>query len=144
MMLTIREMRSGDYDALVALWKEAGLPFRPDGRDHRERIAQEISGQCSIFLVAELNRRIVGAVLGTQDGRKGWINRLAVSPTHRRQGIAAALVAAVEARLARLGIEIVACLIEDWNTDSMTVFEHLDYKRHPDVLYFSKRKNADV
>lgn len=120
-MLTIREMRSEDYDALVALWKEVGLPFRPDGRDQRKRITQEISGPCSIFLVAEINSRIVGTVLGTHDRRKGWINRLA-----------------------KLGIEIVACLIEDWNTDSMTVFERLGYERHPDVLYFSKRKNADV
>ncbi len=94
--------------------------------------------------MAEINSRIVGAVLGTHDGRKGWINRLAVSPAHRRQGIAAALVAAVEAQLAKLGIEIVACLIEDWNKDSMIVFERLGYKRHPDVLYFSKRKNAGV
>jgi len=143
-MLTIREMRSEDYDALVVVWKEAGLPFRPDGRDQRERITQEISGQCSIFLVAEIKRRIVGAVLGTHDGRKGWINRLAVLPHHRRQWIAAALVAAVEAQLAKLGIEIVACLVEDWNKDSMIVFERLGYERHPDVLYFSKRKNAGV
>lgn len=143
-MVSIREMTTADYDALVDLWKDAGLPSKPDGRDQRERITQEISGQCSIFLVAEINSRIVGAVLGTHDSRKGWINRLAVAPAHRRQGIAAALVAAVEGRLAMLGIEIVACLIEDWNTDSMPVLEHLGYKRHPDILYFSKHKNASV
>ena len=143
-MVSIREMTVADYDALVAVWKEAGLPFKPDGRDQRGRIAQEISGQCSIFLVAEINSRVVGAVLGTQDGRKGWINRLAVLPRQRRRGIAASLVAAVEERLDELGIDIVAGLIEDWYRDSMTVFERLGYQRHPDVLYFSKRKNTDV
>ena len=143
-MISIREMKIEDYDELVILWKQAGLPFKPDGRDRREKIAQEISGQCSLFLVAEINSRIVGAVLGTHDGRKGWINRLAVLPHHRHQGIAAALVATVEERLAELGIDIVAGLIEDWNRDSMTVFERLGYQRHPDVLYFSKRKNTDV
>ncbi len=43
-MVSIREMTAADYDVLVDLWKEAGLPIKPDGRDQRERITQEISG----------------------------------------------------------------------------------------------------
>jgi len=54
------------------------------------------------------------------------------------------LVARVEEHLSELGIEIIACLIEDWHKESMQVFERLGYKRHPDVLYFSKRRNPDV
>jgi len=54
------------------------------------------------------------------------------------------LVAKVEERPSESGIEIVACLVEDWNTESMKVFERLGYKRHQDVLYFSKRKNSEV
>jgi|GEM_PF-3309845 len=87
-MFLIRELTVNDYDALVALWKEAGLPFRPNGRDQRERIAREITGPCSIFLVA--------------------------------------------------------CLIEDWNNDSRTVFEHLGYRYYPDVHYYTKRKDDEV
>lgn len=30
---TIRDLRMEDYDALLRLWTEAGLPFRPQGRD---------------------------------------------------------------------------------------------------------------
>lgn len=143
-MFSIRELTVNDYDALVALWKEAGLPYRPNGRDQQERIAREVAGPCSIFLVAEIERCIVGSVLGTHDGRKGWINRLAVSLAHRREGIATALVAAVEERLAEMGIEIIACLIEDWNNDSKVVFEHLGYRYYPDVHYYTKRKNDEV
>ncbi len=43
-----------------------------------------------------------------------------------------------------MGIEIIASSIEDWNTVSMKVFERLGYKRHPDIIYFTKRKNSDV
>ena len=143
-MLAIRDLTADDYDALVALWQEAGLPFKPNGRDRKENIARELAGPSSIFLVAEIKQRIVGAVLGTHDGRKGWINRLAVSPRHWRKGIGAALVAAVEGRLAELGIEIVACLIEDWNPTSMAVFERLGYRCHPDVYYYSKRESPEV
>ncbi|MCK4411865.1 GNAT family N-acetyltransferase, partial [Candidatus Bipolaricaulota bacterium] len=74
--MIIRQLAVEDYDALVALWEEAGLSYRPNGRDCREKIAHEIAGITAIFLVAESKERIIGAILGTHDGRKGWINRL--------------------------------------------------------------------
>ena len=143
-MVKIRELMIDDYDRLCALWEEAGLPFRPNGRDQRERMACEIEGPCSIFLIAEDEGELVGAILGTHDGRKGWINRLAVSPRHRRQGIASTLVAAVEERLSACDIEIFAGQIEDWNEASMIFFECLGYTRHDDIVYFTKRKNPEV
>ncbi len=143
-MIAIRELRIEDYDALIALWNAAGLSHRPHGRDRRDHIAREIAGPCSIFLVATDNGRIVGSVLGTHDGRKGWINRLAVHPDYQRRGIAAQLVSAVEQRLEAVGIDIVAALIEDWNTVSQTVFDKIGYYRHEDIHYYSKRKSPEV
>ncbi|MCK4246274.1 GNAT family N-acetyltransferase, partial [Candidatus Bipolaricaulota bacterium] len=78
--MIIRRLVTEDYDELIALWQEAGLSYRPNGRDCRDKIAHEIAGTTSIFLVAESEERIIGAILGTHDGRKGWINRLAVVP----------------------------------------------------------------
>jgi len=143
-MITIRELRIDDYDALVTLWDAAGLSYRPRGRDRREHIAHELAGECSIFLVAEDDGRIIGSVLGTHDGRKGWINRLAVHPDYRRRGIGTQLVREVERRLDAMGIDIVTCLIEDWNTSSQEFFTVLGYHRHDDIHYYSKRKNAEV
>lgn len=143
-MVKIRELTIDDYDALCALWEEAGLPFRPNGRDQRDRIAREIEGPCSVFLIAEDERDLVGAILGTHDGRKGWINRLSISPRYRRQGIASVLVAAVEERLSARGIEIFAGQIEDWNEASMIFFEGRGYTRHDDIIYYTKRKNPEV
>ena len=143
-MVKIRELTIDDYGALCALWEKAGLPFRPNGRDQRARIAREIEGPCSIFLAAEDEGELVGAILGTHDGRKGWINRLAISPRYRRQGIASELVAVVEERLSARGIEIFAGQIEDWNESSMTFFERLGYTRHDDIIYYTKRKNPEV
>jgi len=143
-MVKIRELTIDDYDALCALWEEAELPFRPNGRDQRDRIAREIEGSCSVFLIAEDEGDLVGAILGTHDGRKGWINRLAISPRHRRQGIASALVAAVEERISARGIEIFAGQIEDWNEASMIFFEGRGYTRHDDIIYYTKRKNPEV
>ncbi len=144
MAIEIRELTIDDYEALVALWDETGLPYRPKGRDRREAVARELAQNSSVFLAAEEDGMLVGAVLGTQDGRKGWINRLAVRPSHRRRGIGRALVNALETRLQSMGIEIVGCLIEDWNESSMAFFARLGYVHHPDIAYYSKRRSPET
>ncbi|UCG91789.1 MAG: GNAT family N-acetyltransferase [candidate division WOR-3 bacterium] len=142
--IILRELRIEDYDALIELWTEAKLLHRPKGRDRRDNIERELQQPSAVFLVAEKDGKLVGSIFGTHDGRRGWINRLAVSPSYRRQGIAAQLVKEVEKRLDAMGIEIIACLVEDWNSVSMEVFQRIGYKRHSDVVYFSKRKHSDV
>jgi ribosomal protein S18 acetylase RimI-like enzyme len=97
----------------------------------------------AIFMVAAAGERIVGVVLGTHDGHKGWINRLAVAKEFRRQNIALKLVSSVENRLDELGIDVVACLIEPENTVSTTFFGKVGYTKAP-VLYFAKKKSIDA
>ncbi len=142
--LKIRELSINDYNSLISLWEMAELPYKPNGRDSRENIRKQIEQNRSIYLVAEMGGKIVGSVLATHDGRKGWINRIAVIPEHRMKGIAAKLVEEAENRIYKLGIKIVACLVEDWNTSSMGVFEKLGYTKHDDIIYFTKRENSDV
>ncbi|NOZ08494.1 MAG: GNAT family N-acetyltransferase [FCB group bacterium] len=142
--IIIRDFKLEDYTALVQLWREVSLPYKPRGRDTLEKIAREILQPTAIFLVAEAKEQIIGAVLGTHDGRKGWINRLAVAPGFQGRGLGRRLIEAVEQRLDDAGIDIVACLIEDWNTVSQTVFTKCGYSRHDDIHYYSKRKNKDV
>ena len=140
--IVIRKFRLSDYDAVLKLWDETGLHYRPKGRDSRERIEKEIKKKNAIFLIAEVDSKIVGTVLGTHDGRKGWLNRVAVVKKFRRQGIARKLVTEAERRLDKLGFEVIACLIEGDNTTSMKFFKQLGYEKS-DVLYFSKRKTPE-
>ncbi len=139
----IRELTLEDYDTIVAIWTQAGLSYRPLGRDAKEYLQSEIGGDTAVFLGAEVEGVLVGVVLGTHDGRKGWINRLAVLPGHRKRGIGRALVMETEKRLNDLGIKIVTCLIEGGNDSSEDFFESLGYIRHPDFTYFSKRQSSD-
>jgi len=142
----IREFRIEDYDRVMELWAAGGLPLKPQGRDSREQIARQIEMTNVFFLVAEEGEggRVIGTVLATHDGRKGWINRLAVDAALRKRGIGAFLIREAEAWLESRGMDILACLIEDDNAVSMAVFEKLGYKKHPEIIYFAKRKYPGV
>lgn len=142
--MKIRHLKIDDYDELIRLWDKARLPYKPKGRDRRDHIGREIEKPTAIFLVAEKDGKIVGSILGTHDGRKGWINRLAVHPDHRRQGIARRLVIEVEKRLDKLGIKIIACFVEDGNKSSLDFFEKIGYKKFTGVVYLTKRSYPGV
>lgn len=85
-----------DYHDMVSVWRASGLDTKPGGRDSQSSFAK----QCRLFptshLVALDGDCIVGVVLGTHDGRKGWINRLAVLLRYQRCGVATSLVRTCE------------------------------------------------
>jgi GNAT superfamily N-acetyltransferase len=93
----------------------------------------------------ERDGALVGVVLATNDGRKGWINRLAVLPEHRRQGYATRLVAEAEGVLRSVSITVIAALIEGGNDVSLALFERLGYAELPGgTHYLSKRESEDA
>ena len=139
--LVIREFNIEDYRQIISLWDKVNLPYRPEGRDSPANITQQIANGTTIFLVVESDDKLVGTVLGTHDGRKGWINRLALDPEYRRRSIARRLVNELERRFDKLGLEVIACLIEGHNAVSLEVFKKLGYNYY-DVRYFSKRKSV--
>ena len=136
----IREYRTEDYESVLALWVGAGLPFKPVGRDRRDSIDTQVRRLNMIFLVAESEGTLVATVIATHEGRKGWINRLAVDPGFRRRGIGTRLVREAEDRLKGLGMDVLACLIEEGNDASVRTFETLGYERHPEIHYFVKKR----
>jgi len=75
--IIIREFTMDDYEKVVAIWEEAGIHYRPNGREQPRTDGKGNKNRASNFLVAAADQRIAGVVLGTHDGRKGWINRLA-------------------------------------------------------------------
>ena len=136
--LMIRLMEPTELAAVQALWREAGLSFHPEGRDSLEAMAAEASDGRTFYAGAFEEGRLVGAVLGTDEGRKGWINRLAVLPSARRTGVAAALVAFCEAEFARRGRGLVCTLVEEGNAPSFGLFEREGYVLRRDILYLRK------
>lgn len=136
--LIIRTLKSDDLLDVHALWKEAGLLFRPMGRDSLSRIGQEIRETRNFVLGAYLGHALVGVALGSDDGRKGWINRVAVRPAYRKQGIAHMLIAHCEKIFQTRGLGLVCCLIDEENTPSLELFNKEGYKLHREILYLKK------
>jgi len=142
-MPNLRHLTIDDYDAIIRLWKEAGLEsVRIQGRDSHDAFAAQLAAGQRVIGLEDADQ-LIGAVLVTHDTRKGWINRLAVHPDHRRKGYATELIAAAERELREMGFRIFAVLIEADNNASQELFAREGYKAH-DIVYMSKRDSDDV
>lgn len=133
----IRSLGPEDIADVHSVWRRAGLHFRPDGRDSAAHLTAELEQGTAFLVGAVEGGDLVGVALGTDDGRKGWINRLAVLADHRRTGVARALIAECEQEFGRRGIGIVASLVEESNEAGLDLFRSAGFTSH-DIAYFRK------
>ncbi len=139
----IKKLTITDYEEVVNLWQKSGLDIREKGRDHPARVQEQLESGNVALLGKVINKVIIGIVLVSHDNRKGWINRLAVQPSNRNEGIGKELLAAAEKYLLDRGIEVFGALIFSDNISSRRLFESSEYEQWEEVKYYSKRMRAD-
>jgi ribosomal protein S18 acetylase RimI-like enzyme len=133
--MRIRSASLADAAALTRLWQESGLRFRPG--DVAGELAAVLARDGDLVLVAEDAGRLAAAVLGTFDGRRGWVNRLATRPDHRGQGLATAILAELERRLAAKGCRKINLLIEPDN-QAVSSFYRLRGYAEDELIFMEK------
>lgn len=100
-MIALRPATADDIAAILEFWTEATA--EPSSTDDAAGIADLLAHSPGALLVAVDDGAIVGSVIAGWDGWRGTLYRLAVAPSHRRHGIATALVGDAERRLRRHG-----------------------------------------
>jgi len=143
MQYKIRKLTIDDYDGLISLWERSKLPHRPKGRDSREAMKAEMERDETFFLGMFDGEKMIGSILGSSDGRKGWINRLAIDPNYRGKGLAGILIKECEKCLYDLGLKVIAALIEGDKKSSESAFAKAGYAYAGDIKYYSKRFSPD-
>ena len=139
-----QNLAKSDYERMIRVWQKSGLPIKPRGRDSYENFVTLIEREPEFYIGAYFDGELIGLVIASSDGRKGWINRLAVLPEFRGRGIAGNLVRKAEEALRKTGIMITACLILDDNTPSIRLFESEGYGNWSKVLYFRKTFDENI
>jgi GNAT superfamily N-acetyltransferase len=142
--IELRGIIDEEVEEAVSVWLESGLPIKPMGRDTLESLRALRDADPELFIGAFEGDRMIGVVLGTDDRRKGFINRLAVVPDRRREGIAKLLVERCEKVLRERGRQVICAMIEEYNETSKTMFLEIGYKREDDIVYYTKRESDDV
>ena len=118
-----------DYPAVYALWEEAGTGIQLRRSDQIEEIAKKLERDPDLFLVAEIEKQIVGSVLGGFDGRRGMMYHMAVRMENRRQGIALRLMEELERRLREKGCIRYYLLVTEDNQEAIQFYKAYGWER---------------
>jgi ribosomal protein S18 acetylase RimI-like enzyme len=134
----IRQVLTEELAAVLSFWKEAEVT-PPSVTDSIEGLAILLRQPAALLLVATIDGRIVGSVIGAWDGWRGNIYRLAVAPAHRRKGIARRLVTEISAALFERGAERLSALVEHehpWAMEFWSSLRDLGYVADPRFARF--------
>jgi len=122
----IRPYGSEDQTQVVALWKVV-FPDDPPWNDPVSMIHRKLTVQPELFLVGQVNGRIVATVMAGFDGVRGWIHHLAVHADYRRKGIATMLMRSAEQGLEALGCPKVNLQVRATNIAVISFYRLLGY-----------------
>ena len=98
-----REMEISDYDEVISLWQKAeGIKLRD--ADSREGIEKYLQRNPGLSFVALDDGSVIGTIMSGHDGKRGYIQHLAVSEENRRSGIGSKLLSLCINALSAQGI----------------------------------------
>jgi ribosomal protein S18 acetylase RimI-like enzyme len=121
-----------DYDAYIALLRQ--LPFvTVRDADSREATERYLVRNPGLSFVATDGPAIVGCALCGHDGRRGYLQHVAVSPPYRKAGVASALVERCLEGLARLGIEKVHIDVLTSNDSGLRYWQNRGWTLRTDI-----------
>ncbi|MCH7948573.1 MAG: hypothetical protein IIC66_12335, partial [candidate division Zixibacteria bacterium] len=68
----IKKLSIDDYEEIVNLWADAGLPFKPQGRDSRAMMSKEMQQEGVAYFGLYENSQLLAVGIANYDGRRGW------------------------------------------------------------------------
>ena len=82
--MNYRLFSSKDKQSVLELWKTCNLIV--SWNDPEKDILRKLSVRDDLFILAEINKKIIATAMGGYDGHRGYIYYLAVLPEFQKKG----------------------------------------------------------
>lgn len=130
--MTIRRYEASDRNEVLDVWRQV-LGYTDPHNKPSLSLDKKLAHDTELLLVAEVDGRVVGTVMGGWDGHRGWIYSLAVLPEYRGRGLGRQLVETIEQRLIAAGAPKINLQVVVGNETAVTFYERLGYRVEPRV-----------
>lgn len=143
--IRVRDFHPDDIDGILHLWEEM-----------RASQAQPVYGLSEVLascqqdhaVVAVLDEVVIGAAVGRAAHAQGWIVFMSTATPHQGRGVGARMLAALEKRMAPLGLSKLSVLLPD-TAFRVTAFLEQGFEAKKNLRYFEReipvqRKELDL
>jgi len=121
--MKLKTITSKDYTKLVPFWKDN---YFMNEMDERALFTGFLDKNPGLSVLAEEEGNIIGTVLGSFDGRRGYIQKLVVHKAYRRKGLGKQLIEEVTRRLHDAGALYIPLSVE---AELVPLYERSGFKK---------------
>lgn len=123
--MLIRGFQLADTNEMVEILKLNNQYDFPevDGPEAMKRVK---ACSAAVFLVCEIDGKVVGVVRGNYDGSRAIIHQLSVHPVYQRRGIGIALVKEIVKRFQQMGAPTVSATITE---ESLRFWQKIGFRK---------------
>jgi N-acetylglutamate synthase len=137
-----REMEISDYDQVIPLWQESeGVKLRD--ADSKSGIEKYLKRNPGLSFVAIIEGNIVGTIMSGHDGKRGYIQHLAVMQKLRKSGIGTKLLSMCVQALKDQGILKSHIHVLSNNELAKKYWSNRGWKKRTDIEVYSYINGAN-
>ena len=134
--LVFRPFTIDDFEDVTALWVRAGI--RLTLSDEFPEIEKMLVRNPDTCFLGCSEGHIVAAVMGSWDGRRGFVHHLAIEPRLHGRGFGRLMLSELERRFREMNVVKMTFFIEKSNIDVVKFYEKLGYILREDLVAMSK------
>lgn len=133
--MKIENMKIEHYDEVYALWERAGIGL--GWSDRREGIKEMIDRNPNLCLIGKEDGKIIAAVLGGWDGRRGYVHHLAVDPEYQGRGYGKKMMDELVKRFLEIKAQKVHLFVEKYNEGVVDFYKKQGWFVRSDLIMMS-------
>ena len=135
-----RKFKKADTDAVIKLQETCKLVV--DWNDPLKDIKRKLSIKDSLFIIGEINKKIIATAMAGYEGHQGCIYYLAVLPELQKKGIGSSILSIVEKKLYKLGCPKINLFVRNTNIKVKAFYKTNNYEKQ-DAQIYGKRLIRD-
>jgi len=123
------------YEDVVDIWKRTGISITSS--DTKEEVNVMLNKNPDLSLIAKIDEKIIGVVMGGFDGRRGYVHHLAIDPKYQKKGYGKLLMNELIERFQKKRVHKVHLFIEKHNKDVIAFYNKLGWDIRSDLIMMS-------
>jgi ribosomal protein S18 acetylase RimI-like enzyme len=133
--MKIEKFKIEYYDEVVELWRKAGVEVVSS--DTIDEVTRVLNRNPDLFLIGKVQEKIVAVVIGTFDGRRGYVHHLAVDPNYQKIGFGKTIMDALIEQFRTNNIHKVHLFVEKSNRSAVEFYNNLGWDVREDLIMMS-------
>lgn len=138
----IQEAQAQDIQSMIELWHSTpGIQVGLGDDEQSLKLFLELDS--TICLIIKEENLLIATILGTYDGRRGFVYHLAVRPEYQRKGLGKKLLGSMIIELKKHKAKKINLMVRNDNLLAMEFYNQQGWEKRSDIQVYSLTAETD-